>query len=496
MDHPDTMMALADQFARDGFVGPLKLLSAEECEKLAAYDLEEGPLADRNSAKKLWLVDELMRDIVTRPSVREVLDPLFDGEDYCLWGAQLIDRIPEQVHPWHVDGESAREGFVSIWAAIENVGDAASLSMVKASHKQPEPLQAYFPAGHPACDDRDAVELIEKARAHADDPSEIELVRTTVADGEGLFFDGRTWHGTWNKTTGKRRALLLQFARSDVPVRRPTSFYQYPFEYDREQTFVVMPIKGPANPVANLTIQGGEGGLNFPRASIAARPKLVTAQAFARHHYFDAQSAIMERVRCEGFVLQPGLAPFPAETEDDERLLLILTGTPMILVEMAKGLGLLNQYMLKPGDFLYVPEGHKHVVINPNQGSSTKSVTWLSLKWRTGKTVNPDVRPIIGRIAEYLGEGNPQKKSWERPVTGLEYLHFHPVVLQPGQTVGGRLDRHDTARLVIQRDLTVAGKTLGPGGVFYSRAGEAYDQSNAGTDPALYLEFQFHAMWN
>ena len=52
-----------------------------------------------------------------------------------------------------------------------------------------------------------------------------------MTDGDGIFFDGRLWHGTDNRSrSGERLALVLQFAAAELPVRIPDwSELDWPF---------------------------------------------------------------------------------------------------------------------------------------------------------------------------------------------------------------------------------------------------------------------------
>jgi hypothetical protein len=52
-----------------------------------------------------------------------------------------------------------------------------------------------------------------------------------MTDGDALFFDGRLWHGSHNVSGKARRALLLQYAPPDNPIRIPDlKFLDWPFK--------------------------------------------------------------------------------------------------------------------------------------------------------------------------------------------------------------------------------------------------------------------------
>ncbi len=67
-----------------------------------------------------------------------------------------------------------------------------------------------------------------------------------MTDGDGIFFDGRLWHGTDNRSrSGERLALVLQFAGAGLPVRIPDwSELDRPFRLRDEPRPPVILVRG------------------------------------------------------------------------------------------------------------------------------------------------------------------------------------------------------------------------------------------------------------
>jgi len=115
------------------------------------------------------------------------------GEDLILWGAQSLLRVPQQVHQWHDDMESATsgEGFVSVWMGIKDTTPETSLKVVPGSHTFNRLL---FDIADEKKISRDHIvdDVVVEWSDQFQDDSRIELLDTT--DGDALFFDGRLWH--------------------------------------------------------------------------------------------------------------------------------------------------------------------------------------------------------------------------------------------------------------------------------------------------------------
>ena len=159
-------------------------------------------------------------DIATQPAILGRVADLL-GDDVVLWGVSAVRRKPGDVHPWHSDIESSAQtgGFVSVWIGLEHTSRDSSLQLICASHRSGTSVQEARAAHGIARDDATPQSLLQLVRSWAPDA---ELVEPEMTDGDGIFFDGRLWHGTDNRSrSGERLALVLQFAGGGAPSAHP-----------------------------------------------------------------------------------------------------------------------------------------------------------------------------------------------------------------------------------------------------------------------------------
>src|SRR6267142_474097 len=91
-------------FEKNGFAGPLGLLSAERAHFFARH-FAGAPEQRPVWRKSLATIDPLAYQIATNPALLDVLRELL-GNDIILWGASLVVKQPGEVHRWHCDIES------------------------------------------------------------------------------------------------------------------------------------------------------------------------------------------------------------------------------------------------------------------------------------------------------------------------------------------------------------------------------------------------------
>src|ERR1700674_1744148 len=100
-----TLKATTSQIAEQGCAGPIRVLSAQECQRFlrAASDARKGPPLDWDKGHAAS--SRAFYEISTHPAIIEVVATLL-GEDVMLWGASIQSRAPSAIHPWHSDIES------------------------------------------------------------------------------------------------------------------------------------------------------------------------------------------------------------------------------------------------------------------------------------------------------------------------------------------------------------------------------------------------------
>ncbi len=217
-----------DQFTEQGYVGPVRVLSTQECQRFlqAVGDPRRRPPLDWNKGHAAS--SRAFYEISTHPAIIEVVAALL-GEDVMLWGASIQSRPPGAVHPWHSDIESSDPSSktVSVWIGIEHTTRDSSLLIIPYSHRFGVTVQE---VRHQLGKDRDETTSNDIVHWARERDKRSHLVRPEMTDGEALFIDGRLWHGSHNLFSKTRRALLLQYATPDTVIRIPDPNYlDWPF---------------------------------------------------------------------------------------------------------------------------------------------------------------------------------------------------------------------------------------------------------------------------
>ena len=238
---------LAARFAAEGFIGPIDFITPAECSLLNRYlDDEERP-DPVDWVKGSVASDRVIYDIATRPQLISVLQELL-GPNVILWGASVVDRMPGELHPWHTDIESSAPDSrcATVWIGLENTSIESSLKLIRGSHRIGKPLQFVAAARGAAREDRSMEVALEYALSCL---GEAALIEPDLQNGQALFFDGRLWHGSLNtRASGRRRALLLQYAAAEVPIRIPDFRHlDWPFVFLSTPLPPVIVVAGRAN---------------------------------------------------------------------------------------------------------------------------------------------------------------------------------------------------------------------------------------------------------
>lgn len=222
-------------FERQGFLGPLPVLTGAQCELLVRHLNRGEQIAPAVWEKGRAITDYLFCDLATQPQLLGILRLLL-GEHIILWGASVQSREPQQVHPWHTDIETSRADMrsVSVWIGIENTSLDSSLHLMSGSHRFGCTVQEVVQQ-HGLRRGQASAQMIE-AWAKENDRS-ARLVKPDMTDGEAIIFDGRLWHGSENgRPEGRRTAVLLQYASADELISLPDlSQLEWPFRFHSQR---------------------------------------------------------------------------------------------------------------------------------------------------------------------------------------------------------------------------------------------------------------------
>src|SRR3954451_10960293 len=125
----------ASSFARDGFLGPVRLLDATQCRALVAHLMSAQRPQPAVWRKGGAVTDWRLSRLGAHSELLRLLTPIL-GTDIILWGTKLVVRKPGQVHTWHVDEETSapEERFATIWIGLHNTTGESGIRLIAGSH--------------------------------------------------------------------------------------------------------------------------------------------------------------------------------------------------------------------------------------------------------------------------------------------------------------------------------------------------------------------------
>ncbi len=375
----------ARAFARDGFLGPVRLFTAAQCRVIADH-LRNDPPPPADWRKDRAVSDRFFYELATGPALLSRLRPLL-GDNIILWGASAVQRKPGQVHVWHSDMETAAPDgrFASVWIGIENTSFASSLQLIGRSHSFGKCIQQVAQEKGFRRGEASAETVLAWAREL---DAEAEFLQPPVSDGEALLFDGRLWHGSHNaRRHGRRTALLLQYAADDTPVRIPDfTRLEWPFHY-----------LATPRPPAILVSGRSNGEINHLVAPPPPSPKQLTVLSSAvhslplplnensekgwrSHHVLRGCSPALELMGCHASILSAGRSPHLPHAHAEEELIIMLDGEADLIISDGPHVEGARVEKIRPGSFVYYPPFQHHTLRN----SGTAPITHLMFKWRVG----------------------------------------------------------------------------------------------------------------
>ena len=495
--------AAADQratFERDGYLGPVGLLAPAECRRLVDYLARTDVPAPAVWSKGRAVHERYLFDIATQPAILDCVANLL-GDDVVLWGVSAVRRKPGDVHPWHSDIESSAQagGFVSVWIGVEHTSRDSSLRLIRASHRSGTSVQEARAAHGIGRDAATPKTLLKLARECAPDA---ELVEPEMADGDGIFFDGRLWHGTDNRSrSDERLALVLQFAAAQSRVRIPDwSELDWPFRLRDEPQPPVILVRGsdrngsntvvpppPLPPADAPAVRTATHAFDFPLDDPEPEKPWRPFPAFR------GPTRTCTDMSCHASVLAEGRSPHPPHAHVEEELLIPLHGEVEVVIANGPVDAEPRTERLRPGSFVYYPAWQHHTVRNPG----ARSVAYLMLKWRTAEWgAGNELGTEVVRF-EDVAPPDGARAFWTKPLldgpTGcLGKLHAHATVLAPGAGYEPHVDAHDVAIVMLEGTIETLGRKVVPHSVVYCSAGEPHGMRNIGPDPARYVVFELH----
>ncbi len=480
-------------FEERGFLGPLSLLSREECAAVLALlgSTPPPPVWSKGNAaaSRAWYAIGCLPEIVA--ILEEILGP-----DILLWGAKLIRQGPGRVHPWHTDIETSADapGCASVWIGLENVDRRSTFEVISRSHRLGSTLQGSArAAGTP----REATTgAAVEAWAREQDPSS-ERIRLDVGVGDAIVFDGRLWHGTSNSGQSVRSALLLQYAIPARAVRIPDlDCLEPPFRTLDEWPPCVV-VRGRGDESVNRIVPPPPPTTSWSRA---LRLPLADGDpgGWTRHPIAAGPTPCLEHLGCHASVLEPGKIPHEPHRHIEEEILIVLDGEAQLVIVDDEGQR--RAETARAGAFAYYPAWQRHTIHNATE----RPITYCMFKWRNGK---PGARSPAGTLRTAVfepGAGGPGsardedgrrtiRRVVEGPTDHLQLLHCHRSEVAPGGGYAPHVDPYDVAIVVLEGSVETLDARCEPHDVVFYAAGEPHGLRNAGQSVARYLVLEFHA---
>jgi mannose-6-phosphate isomerase-like protein (cupin superfamily) len=486
MDLPPAAVLKAS-FIRDGYAGPIPLLTSAECALLRNY-ARSGELAEPLTwFKGLAPRDQLIYGLATRPQLLQWLSELL-GPHVYLWGAQFIEKNSGEAHAWHTDVETSLPNgrFVSVWIGVENTSSKSALQYISGSHLIGKSLQQVAHERQVDRSDRTAALALSWAKSARPDAA---LVAADVADGDAILFDGRIWHGSLNIDDKPRRALLLQYAAANQKVRMPDNF-DWPFAYKAEPPPAIT-VLGRAKGYGNL--------VDPPRDEPLERPLLAAVKAvpdgnvWTPHPVMNGRPKSVGRLAVHFSLLQPGHSPHAPHAHVDEEILIVIDGEAEVVLPKSQEDPSPDIHRLRPGDFTYFPAYHWHTIRN----TSTEPIVYLMLKW-CGAALGFTAHAPSGVFRrEGLGTDGSDQPFQTQPVLEgathfLSKLHVHRSLIMPGGGYEPHADPYDVTIVLLDGTVRTMRQTMTAPAFFYHPAGSLHGIRALGDRPASYLVVELH----
>ncbi|MCB0685696.1 MAG: phytanoyl-CoA dioxygenase family protein, partial [Saprospiraceae bacterium] len=331
---------LKASYDNDGFVAVKGVFSEQTCRSI----LRKIRLDDSKSPvdwDKGWAVSShFWYEIASQSQLLDVVRQLI-GRNILLWGASLIRKGPDAFHPWHCDIEhlSVNDGeVVSVWIGLENTFETSSLMFIPRSHEFPNTIQEVrFRKGVERM--KATTQNVVQWAQEIDSDSQVQT--PLVSNGDAVFFHGRIWHGSQNKSGKARSALLLQYATPLAKIRIPyVGSYDWPFRYAPLPWPSCILLEGDDQTGNNLLVNPPISNIIKSRLQILKNRihqlqlplPLEESSAWQPHYIFNGRTAGLDNVTCHVSVLRKGHSPHPPHTHREEELLIVLSGMADVIL--------------------------------------------------------------------------------------------------------------------------------------------------------------------
>lgn len=211
------------QYWRDGFLFPLRVMSAEQAQTLRAtledvearYAGADLPLGIEHYIRTSpHVVMPFVSDAATDAAVLDAVEGIL-GPDLMIWGADFFIKDAEttKIVSWHQDltywGLGATSDQVTAWIALSDVTEESGcMRFVAGSHKQ-----AIVPHNDTFGEDN----LLSRGQEIAVEVDEADATSITLSPGEMSLHHGLLFHASGpNTSKGRRIGLAVRFINANA----------------------------------------------------------------------------------------------------------------------------------------------------------------------------------------------------------------------------------------------------------------------------------------
>lgn len=488
-----------DRFGEQGFLEPIRVLSKQECQRFlhAAHDKS-------NHLPLTWFKGQAVTNhafyaIATHPKIIEVVKMLL-GEDLLLFGAFIVKRLPNAVHPWHSDTETCVPRFkgVSVWMGLEHTTPESSLIIHPYSHHFGMSVQE---VRHQYGRHRSETTDEEIARWGKKRDHRSYVFKPPVTDGKAVFYDSRLWHSSHNTTQKTRQALVLNYTTPDTEVwLHDAKNLDWPFTRRIHPRPPCLLVSGHDRAKKNRVVsppplpqRGSRPSL--PTGIYPVRLSLPNDQkiGWKRHLIFQGSTYGLSNLSCHASVLMKNQYPHPPHAHQEEELLVFLSGEGDLILPDEPGLNAEHRMRIRPGYVAYFPMGFAHSL----QTMSEEPAIYLVFKWNSSPTKSRTPLPFNRDSLVECWERDADKEGvrpqqlFDGPTALLRNLGCRVSTLAPAEEYSGYSDLANIAIIVLEGEIETLGKRVRPYSVVFYKSGNRHDISNPGEGNAQYVMFEF-----
>ena len=493
---PTSTPAIRDDFADQGYLSPLPILSPRECRLFLRAAQEAWRTPPLNWPKGQAVTSRAFYELAAHPAILEIVTALL-GPDVLLWGASIQTRLAGKAHPWHSDIESCHPSgkTVSLWLSIEHTSRESGLMIIPHSHHFGVSIQE---VRHQLRKDRNSTTRDDVFAWARQRDERCEVLSTEMKPGDALFFDGRLWHGSQNNSPHARRALLLQYATPDTPIRIPDyNHLDWPFRQLDQPKPACLMLSGSNKTGVNRIVPAPVSGESGAKLQLGSRIHTLDIplapdpdKPWKQFPILRGSTADLQEMECHASALKQNQCPHPPHRHIEEEILLVLSGeVDLILPDITNA-----RQRLRPGEFVYYPANFTHTL----EAKSVEPANYLMFKWRTDST-KPATELQFGRF-DALDAAQPTavpdfhpRRLFQGSTQHLHKLECHVSTLQPGAGYDPHVDAYDVAIILLEGEIETLGQRVRPHNVIFHPAGESHGLRNPTASPARYLVFEFHA---